>query len=131
MNIEQVIRVMRQPLSWSLAALGVAVPTALHGSASFALAVAGRGDGASAPGYVHAGVPFIVRDGYAAQLCISSRSGRPLPPFVVRADAFGGIQPDGLQHVDAGIPFVVKDSFGTTLCVSTRGGHPLAPFVIP
>jgi hypothetical protein len=126
------MRSLRQPIRWCLVALGVAVPTALHAPASFALVVPGLGAGLGAPGYVHAGVPFIVRDGYAAQLCVSSHSGRPLPPFVTPAGAFSsGMQPDEPRRVAAGIPFTVEDGSGTTLCVSTRGGQPLVPFVVP
>jgi hypothetical protein len=109
----------------------VAVPIALHESPSLALVVPSHGAGVSGPGYVYAGVPFVVRDSYATQLCIASHSGRALPPFVGPADGVGGTQPDGEQRVDAGIPFTVEDGFGTTLCVSTRGGRSLTPFVVP
>jgi hypothetical protein len=126
------IQSLRQPISWCLVALGVAVPTALHASASFALDVPGRGAYSDAPGSVHAGVPFVVRDGYATQLCISSHSGRALLPFVVSAGAVdNGMQLDEPRRVAAGIPFTVEDGIGTTLCVSTRGGQPLPPFVVP
>jgi hypothetical protein len=37
----------------------------------------------ASPQQVHAGIPFIVRDQYGTQVCISSRSGQTLPPFVV------------------------------------------------
>jgi hypothetical protein len=119
MNLEHALRVMRQPIACSI----------VHESTAVAIAVASRNAGESAPDYVHAGVPFIVRDAYAAQLCISARSGRPLPPFVTCVDAQGS--GDGLQRVDAGIPFRVNDGSGTTLCVSSRGGQALAPFIVP
>jgi hypothetical protein len=132
MTTEHAFRSLRRPIRWCLVVLGVAVPIALHAPVSFALVVPGSGAGLGAPGYVHADVPFIVRDGYAAQLCVSSHSGRPLLPFVAPAGAVGsGMQPDESRHVAAGIPFTVEDGVGTTLCVSTRGGQPLVPFVVP
>ncbi len=137
--MEQAIRLMRHPISWSGVVLGVIALTVFHWSVGLAAVV--PSGSAGAPGYVHAGLPFVVRDGYATQFCISSHSGRPLPPFVAPAGAFSTGMPfdsfstgtplDGQQRIDAGIPFTVDDSFGTVLCMSTRGGHVLLPFVVP
>jgi hypothetical protein len=139
MNVEQAMRLMRHPISWFGAVLGVIVLTVFHWSVSLAAVV--PSGSAGAPGYVQAGLPFVVRDGYATQVCISSHSGRPLPPFVAPADAFSpdmpfdafstGMPLGGQQRIGAGIPFTVNDSFGTVLCMSTRGGQVLLPFVVP
>lgn len=35
------------------------------------------------PQHIQAGIPFVMRDQYSTQVCVSSRSGQPLPPFIV------------------------------------------------
>lgn len=89
-------------------------------------------EGSDASDYVYAGVPFVVHDRYATQICISSRSGRPLPPFVSPALNFaaGGVR-SAPASVHAGIPFVVRDGHSMQICVSTREGQPLLPFIDP
>jgi hypothetical protein len=83
--------------------------------------------------FVHAGIPFTVNDGNGTQICISSRSGRSLPPFVVpSSDPRFSITTYGRAiNVQADVPFVIHDSNGTQLCVSTRAGRSVPPFVIP
>jgi hypothetical protein len=85
-----------------------------------------------APSYVHAGVPFLVRDSYATLICISTRSGRPFPPFVAPSPRSGlGVDSGTPAYVRAGIPFVVRDRLGSQYCISSRGGEPLPPFILP
>ena len=90
-----------------------------------------------APGgahYVHAGFPFAVNDGNGTQICISSRSGRSLPPFVVPPSDlhFSTYASAGMRlNVQADVPFVIHDTNGTQICISTRAGRSVPPFVIP
>jgi hypothetical protein len=88
--------------------------------------------GTSAPLRVHAGVPFVIRDRYATQICVSSHDGEPLPPFVLPTDG----QSPGVVlrlggQVQALVPFVVRDRNGTQVCVSSRGGRVYLPLVVP
>lgn len=86
---------------------------------------------APAPGYVQAGVPFMVRDGYATQICVSTHAGRPLLPFVTPSATFGAAARREPDHVHAGVPFTVQDGHGTQICISSRGGQPLPPLIGP
>lgn len=104
----------------------------LHGGASYARILADAGSLAE-PTYVQAGVPFVVRDNYATLLCISTRAGQPLQPFIAPGtwptwDTSYGAP----MHVQAGVPFTVHDGKGgSQLCISTRSGEPLPPFIAP
>jgi hypothetical protein len=124
------MRIARHLLIWSLIALVPAVllkPVRLQ----FA-AVLAEGSGTGAPASVHAVVPFVVHDSYAIQVCISSRSGRPLLPFILPADSFGaGTHATATADVRAGVPFLVRDANGMQVCVSTRVGQSFPPFVAP
>ena len=117
----------------SLIALGVLVASVVLRPASVQfVTVLDEFTSMKATSYVHAGVPFLVQDKYAIQLCISTRSGQPLPPFILPAN-----QPNAFiaartsREVQAGVPFVLQDSNGTQICVSTRGGKLFPPFVVP
>jgi hypothetical protein len=131
--MEHAMRIVSHLLIWSLVTLGVLVPTLmLEPPGSLYATVLGDGAGTSVPDHVHAGVPFVVRDSYASQVCISSRSGRPLPPFVLPPTQFGvGSPASGTADVRAGVPFVVRDANGIQVCVSTRGGQSFPPFIAP
>jgi hypothetical protein len=127
------MRFPRHPLPSILTTLAVVLYGAMHiQSLPAPSAVLARVEGSGAPDYVYADVPFVVHDRYATQICISSRSGRPLPPFVSPALRFGagGVSP-APDSVHAWIPFVVRDGHSTQICVSTRGGQPLLPFIDP
>ena len=127
------MRITRHLLIWPLIMLGVVVPAVLLKPASVQYAAA-LGDLASTttPSYVYAGVPFVVRDSYGTQICVSTRAGQPLPPFVVPAGQNGaGWATGGTGTVQAGVPFVVQDHNGTQVCISTRGGQSLPPFIAP
>jgi hypothetical protein len=130
---EQAMRITSLILIGSIASLVVVALTAVYW-------VVGRGYAAvltrvgsiGAPSYVHAGVPFWVRDSYATQICISTRSGRPLLPFVAPAVRFGsGASAGTPANIQAGMPFVVRDQLGSQYCISSRGGEPLPPFILP
>jgi hypothetical protein len=115
-----------------LLTLGIAGLAVIHGTsgardvAAFAALAFPR-----TPTFVQAGIPFVVRDGYATQVCVSTRSGRLLPPFVGPADPLdAGVAPDRSATVQVGVPFVVHGD-GTQICVSTRGGRSLPPFILP
>jgi hypothetical protein len=131
--MENAMRIASHLLIWSLLTVGVLVPTVLLKPVSWRYATA-LGDAvlANPPSFVLAGVPFVVRDGYATVLCISSRSGRPLPPFVVPAGQYSVVTVAGANgDVHAGVPFVVRDTNGWQVCVSTRGGQSFPPFIAP
>ena len=127
------MRIARQLLIWSLITLGVVVPAVLLKPAgSQYAAVLSDVVGTNAPSYVHAGVPFVVRDSHATQVCVSSQSGRPLLPFVVPAGQHSGVMAAHTAgDVHAGMPFVVRDTNGTQVCVSTQGGQSFPPFIAP
>jgi hypothetical protein len=118
---------------WSLITLGALAPTVLLKPASVRYAAAlGDAVSTSTPSYVHAGVPFVVRDSYSIQFRISSRSGRLLLPLILPAAPFStGIGVGAAPDVRAGVPFVVRDRNGIQICLSSRGGHSLPPFVSP
>ncbi len=127
------MRVLRRPIPSVLLSLGILLYAVTHvRSLLVAAVVLADMRGSGAPTYVYAGIPFVVHDRYATQLCISSRSGRPLPPFVVPAplSSFGSLSA-APARVQGGMPFVVRDGRSTQLCVSTRGGVPLLPFIVP
>jgi hypothetical protein len=130
--MENAMRIASQ-IIWPLLTLGVPVSAALLKPATTLYAtVVGDSVGGSVPAYVHAGVPFVVRDAYASQLCMSSRSGRPLLPFILPATQLdGGTPASGTADVQAGVPFMVRDANGVQVCVSTRGGHSFPPFIVP
>lgn len=135
------MRITSHILIGAMASLAIVALTALHwvvgtGYAAV-LSPIGR---TSAPAYVHAGVPFLVRDSYATLICISTRSGRPYLPFVAPASRFGSgayagtpasIQAGMPESIQAGTPFVVRDQLGSQYCISSRGGEPLLPFILP
>jgi hypothetical protein len=127
------MRITPHLLIWLLITVGVVVAIALLKLASWQYAAAfGAAVGTTAPSYVQADVPFVVRDSYATLLCISSHSGRPLLPFVVPASQYGeGTAASADGDVHAGVPFVVRDSSGSQLCVSARGGQSVPPFIEP
>lgn len=83
---------------------------------------------------VHAGIPFMVHDVYATQLCVSTESGRLLTPIVVSAaNPIGNLSilRGTAETVHANIPFVVRDAYGTQVCISSRDGKALPPLVAP
>jgi hypothetical protein len=127
------MRITFQILIGFMARLAIVALTALHWVVGTGYAAAlGRIGSKSAPEYVHAGVPFLVRDSYATQICISTRSGRPYLPFVAPASWFGSGGYAGTPaSVQAGKPFVVRDQLGSQYCISSRGGEPLLPFILP
>ncbi|HWE60545.1 MAG TPA: hypothetical protein VHB98_02430 [Chloroflexota bacterium] len=127
------MRIVGHLLLWPLIVLGVAGPTVLLTPARVQYAaVLGDIAGTTAPSYVQAGLPFVVRDSYAAQVCISTSSGRPLLPFLVPVGQTSVITAAGATgDVQAGVPFVVRDSNGTQVCVSTKGGRSFPPFIAP
>ena len=123
------MRIAGHLLVWSLITLSVVVPIVLLKAAgSQDAAIRGAHAGTSQPAPVYAGVPFVVRDNYATQTCVSTRAGQTYLPFVVPADAASG---SSFERVQAGVPFVVRDSNGTQICISTRGGQALPPFILP
>jgi hypothetical protein len=88
----------------------------------------------TAPVTVNAGIPFIVHDSYATEVCVSSGSGRLLTPIVVSAGdpVFNSLYfRDKAVAVQADMPFVVRDVHGTQICISSRGGKALPPLVAP
>ena len=127
------MRVLRQPLPYILATLSLVTVIVFHlrGDPVYS-AVLEAANGTIAPDYVHAGVPFIVRDHYATQICVSTRSGRPLLPFVSPVPRYTFNTGSGAPaRVRAGVPFEVRDNNGVQICISTRGGQPLLPFIYP
>jgi hypothetical protein len=134
--MEHVMRIARHLLIWSPISLSVAVAAILTRSASLMyVAVLSDRNSQDAPSYfeapshIQAGVPFIVRDNYATQVCISTRSGKPLPPFITPPGQFDVVL-QGPVRVQAWVPFEVQDSYGSQICISSRGGEPLLPFVV-
>ncbi len=126
------MRTVRRAMLYSLLTLGIVAVAVLHGAAGVpSLAALGDLKSISTPTYVYAGVPFMVQDGYATQLCISSRSGWLLPPFVVSAALSASAPPGSASEVRAYVPFMVHDHTGTQICVSTRRGQLLPPPVVP
>ena len=112
------------------------------------LFVLGRGGGAAwrytlaapqflangTPVTVGAGIPFVVHDSYATQVCVSSGSGRLLTPIVVSPQdpvLLSTYFRNKAQVVTADLPFVVRDAHGTQICISSRGGKALPPLVAP
>jgi hypothetical protein len=127
------IQALRRSLPVVLLSLGIVLYAVKHVRRLLVSAVVlSEMRGSSAPTYVYAGIPFVIHDGYATQLCISNRSGRSLPPFVVPApvSSIGSLRV-APAHVQAGTPFLVHDGWSTQLCASTRSGEPLVPFVVP
>ena len=123
---------VRRATLYSLLTLGIIAVAVLHGAAGVpSLAALGDLRSISTPTYVYAGVPFMVQDSYATQLCVSSRSGWFLPPFVVSGARFGGTPTGSPSEVRAYVPFMVHDHGGTQVCVSTRSGQLLPPPVVP
>jgi hypothetical protein len=122
------MRIARYLLIWSLVTCGLAL-VALHRPVALKYA-ATLGDLArtSTPADIAAGVPFVVRDSYATQICVSTRAGQPYPPFVAPADSSTG---GSYERVQAGVPFLVRDRTGTQVCISTRDGQALPPFIMP
>jgi hypothetical protein len=127
------MRVLRDSILTVLLSLGVALFAAMHvWRAQLAAVMLRDMGGSSAPVDVYAGIPFVIHDGYATQLCISSHSGRPLPSFVVPVAASRSSSLHAAPaRVQAGMPFVVHDGWSTLLCVSTRSGESLVPFIVP
>ncbi len=127
------MRTVRYAILCSLLTLSFVTFAVLHGAAGVR-SIAALSDLApmSTPTYVYAGVPFVVRDSYATQICVSTHPGRLLPPFVVSADSLYTSAPSGSSpDVQALVPFMVHDHNGTQICVSTRGGQSLPPFIAP
>ena len=86
--------------------------------------------GSRTPSYVHAGVPFVVHDETGVQLCVSSRAGRPLAPYMLPMPTARYLTPRRLgQTVHAGIPVVLHDGYATLVCVSSYAGVSLSPFI--
>ena len=127
------MHIARHLVIWFLITLGVVLPPLLFKPVTLQYTgVLGDLVGTNVPAHVQAGLPFVVRDSYATQVCISSRSGQPLPPFVAPADRFSfGAPTLAPTYVQAGVPFMLQDSNGTQICVSTRRGQVLPPFVVP
>lgn len=84
-------------------------------------------------GYVLAGVPFIMRDDYATQMCVSSRAGRLLPPLVLPPEPFSSHVTHIITYmrVRAWVPFMVQDGKSMQLCISSKGGDAFLPFLAP
>jgi hypothetical protein len=80
-------------------------------------------------GQVTPGVPYVVRDGYGMQICVSSRQGHAIPPFIVPAEQ-PAYSPIGVRLVQPWVPFIVHDGYSTQVCVSSRGGRVWPPFVV-
>lgn len=86
--------------------------------------------GAYTPTHVLAGVPFVIHDENGAQMCISSRAGHPLSPYILPMSTVRYLAPRRIgQTVHAGIPVVLHDGYATLVCVSSYAGVSLAPFV--
>src|SRR5690348_13806719 len=75
---------------------------------------------ANNPTHIVPGIPYVIGDQYAKQVCISSREGRPLPPFIVPAGQVA-VPNTSTQIIKAGIPFVIQDGYSTELCISSHG----------
>jgi hypothetical protein len=84
----------------------------------------------STPEHVLAGVPFVLHDGSGSQVCISSRAGRPLSPYVLPMSTVRFLSPQRIgQIVHPGIPVVLHDGYATLICISSYAGVTLAPFI--
>jgi hypothetical protein len=128
------MHILRRTLALALVPAGVfgAGALYLHGEAPIARILA-ESNAFIEPSYIQAGVPFIVRDNYATLLCISTRAGQPLQPFISPGNWPVWIANEHAPiHVQAGVPFTVQDGKGgTQMCISTRSGEPLPPFLAP
>jgi hypothetical protein len=126
------IRITRHFAPWLLIALGVLVVIVLTNLERLRYAAVLGDAGAGIPSQIRAGVPFVIRDRYATQFCVSSRGGQPLPPFILPADQPSmGFSVRLGGEVQAFVPFVVRDRSGTQVCISSRGGRLYPPLVVP
>jgi hypothetical protein len=76
--------------------------------------------------YVHSGVPFVERDGYATSVCVSNRAGVVLPPFFGQPDASQlspslhmpgpAVQPTGRQGHQYGYAQIAREFKRPTPC---------------
>jgi hypothetical protein len=127
--MEHTMRITRDLLIWSLITLIVTLFIIRLNAVSLRYgAVLSNLTGREVPAYIQAGVPFTTHDNYATQMCISTRSGQLLSPFVTPPGQSGAVAP---AHVQAWVPFMVHDRHGTQICISTRGGDTFPPFVAP
>jgi hypothetical protein len=80
-------------------------------------------------GLITPGIPYVARDSYGTQICVSSRQGHAVPPFIVPSEqpAYGSF---GIRMVQPWVPFIVRDNYSTQVCVSSRGGRVWPPFVV-
>ena len=82
------------------------------------------------PNHVSAGVPLTVRDTHGIQICISSRDGRPIAPFIIPLATARGIAHIRLDtQIHPGVPFVLRDGYGALVCLSSEAGQALAQFI--
>jgi hypothetical protein len=119
------------------AVTGTGALLALHGPVLDPLAMAitkipaeaaMRAAGHTTASHVSAGVPYVLRDQYSTLICVSSRSGRPLPPFIAPDNGIGS-PPSGTPRIGAWMPFVARDATSTQICVSDHAGRLWPPFL--
>ena len=83
-----------------------------------------------APSRIVRGMPYVIGDQFSNQVCVSSRDGHPLPPYIMPAGRlFYTLK--RAQYIHAWIPFTVQDGYSTQLCISNRSGVVWLPLEQP